>query len=175
MPDGPRFVADTNILISRVVFLNSVPAQSVRRAAAVGDLLVSTETLEELESVLFRPKFDNHISLSKRLAFYESLRHTAEFIESVAPISACRDPKDDKFLALALTGHADFILTGDDDCSYCIPFAESTSSTHANTSTGKSHKPAAAGPYGTAHRSKSSPNDITSPGFRHLAVGHPLA
>jgi predicted nucleic acid-binding protein len=88
MPDGPRFVADTNVLISRMVFHNSALAQAVRRAAAVGDLLASTETLEELESVLFRPKFDNYISLSKRLAFYESLRHTSEFIESVAPISA---------------------------------------------------------------------------------------
>jgi putative PIN family toxin of toxin-antitoxin system len=122
MPDGPRFVADTNILISRFVFLNSVPAQALRRATETGDLLISTETLEELGSVLFRPKFDNYISRSRRLAFYESLRITAEFIESVAPISACRDPKDDKFLALALTGHAEFILTGDQDLLVLHPF-----------------------------------------------------
>ncbi len=74
------------------------------------------------ESVLFRPKFDNYISLSRRLAFYESLRITAEFIESAAPISACRDPKDDKFLALALTGHANFILTGNRDLLILHPF-----------------------------------------------------
>jgi predicted nucleic acid-binding protein len=86
MPDGPRFVADTNVLISRLVFRNSVPAHAVRRATAVGSLLVSLETLEELESVLFRPKFDNYIRLDRRLAFYESLRLTGEFIESVAPI-----------------------------------------------------------------------------------------
>ncbi len=71
-----------------MVFHNSVPAQAVRRAAVVGDLLASTETPEELESVLFRAKFDNYMSLSKRPAFYESLRVTAEFIESVAPFSA---------------------------------------------------------------------------------------
>jgi predicted nucleic acid-binding protein len=61
MPDRPRFVADTNVLISRLVFRNSVPAQAVRDAIASGELLVSLETLEELEAVLFRP---NSISTS---------------------------------------------------------------------------------------------------------------
>jgi putative PIN family toxin of toxin-antitoxin system len=80
------------------------------------------ETLEELESVLFRPKFDRYLAVSERLAFFDNLRLTSEFIESVSPISACRDPKDDKFLALALTGQADFILTGDQDLLVLHPF-----------------------------------------------------
>lgn len=122
MPDRLRFVADTNVLISRLVFRNSVPAQAVRRATSVGDLLVSLETLEELESVLFRPKFDVYLKPSERLAFFDTLRHTALFIESVAPVSACRDPKDDKFLALAVTGQAEFILSGDQDLLLLHPF-----------------------------------------------------
>jgi predicted nucleic acid-binding protein len=66
MPDAPRFVADTNVLISRAVFLNSVPSQALRKATEVGELLVSTETMEELEAVLFRPNFDQYISRTKR-------------------------------------------------------------------------------------------------------------
>ncbi len=122
MNNGPRFVADTNVLISRIVFRNSVPAQAMRQATASGDLLVSMETLEELESVLFRPKFDSYIARSRRQAFYESLCITAVLIESVPLVSACRDPEDDKFLALALTGRADFILTGDLDLLVLHPF-----------------------------------------------------
>jgi putative PIN family toxin of toxin-antitoxin system len=122
MPDGPRFVADTNVLVSRFVFQSSVPAQAVRNATTTGELLVSVETLEELESVLFRPKFDRYLTVSERLAFFDNLRLKSEFIESVAPVIACRDPKDDKFLALALTGHADFILTGDQDLLILHPF-----------------------------------------------------
>lgn len=83
---------------------------------------MSMETLQELLSVLFRPKFDNYIPLSRRQAYYESLLLTAVLVESVAPISACRDAKDDKFLALAFTGHADFILTGDQDLLVLHPF-----------------------------------------------------
>ena len=30
-------------------------------------------------------------------------------------VTDCRDPKDNKFLELALSGKADFIITGDDD------------------------------------------------------------
>ena len=122
MHDRPRFVADTNVLISRLVFRNSIPAQAVRRATASGELLVSLETLEELESVLSRPKFEIYLTLSERLEFFDTLRLTATFVESVVPISACRDPKDDKFLALALTGHADFILSGDQDLLSLHPF-----------------------------------------------------
>ena len=122
MPDWPRFVADTNVLISRLAFRNSVPAQAVRHATGRGELLVSLETLGELESVLFRPKFDAYLTLSERLAFFEEIRLTASFIESVAPVSACRDPKDDKFLALAIVGRADFILSGDQDLLTLHPF-----------------------------------------------------
>ncbi len=88
MPDGLRFVADTNVLVSRFAFQHSVPAQAVRYASSTGVLLVSIETLEELESVLFRPKFDAYLTLGERLEFFDNLRTAAAFIESVAPISA---------------------------------------------------------------------------------------
>jgi putative PIN family toxin of toxin-antitoxin system len=78
--------------------------------------------LEELESVLSRPKFDIYLTLSERLAFFDILRLTAVTIESVTPLAACRDPKDDKFLALAITGQAEFILSGDQDLLSLHPF-----------------------------------------------------
>ena len=117
-------MADTNVILSRLFFRNSVPAQAVRLATSIGYLLVSAETLEELESVLFRAKFDAYLSLHERIAFFDALRLSAAFIESVAPISACRDPKDDKFLALALAGQAGFILTGDQDLLTLHPFRD---------------------------------------------------
>jgi uncharacterized protein len=33
----------------------------------------------------------------------------------VYPVHACRDPRDDKFLEVALNGNAELILTGDAD------------------------------------------------------------
>lgn len=37
-------------------------------------------------------------------------------------IRACRDPKDDKFLELAIDGRADAIVTGDQDLLVLHPF-----------------------------------------------------
>jgi putative PIN family toxin of toxin-antitoxin system len=122
MPDVERFVADTNILISRLFFRNSLPAQAVRRAMSASQLIVSNETLLELEEVLSRPKFDIYLTLDDRLQFFHKLRRVAVLIESVTAVAACRDPKDDKFLALALAGHAKIILSGDNDLLVLHPF-----------------------------------------------------
>lgn len=39
-----------------------------------------------------------------------------------APITACRDPKDDKFLELAVSGRATHIISGDTDLLTLNPF-----------------------------------------------------
>ena len=39
-----------------------------------------------------------------------------------AEVSACRDPKDDKFLELALSGAATHLISGDDDLLALHPF-----------------------------------------------------
>ena len=46
----------------------------------------------------------------------------ALFIEPVVKISECRDPKDNKFLELAVAGKADCIVTGDKDLLELHPF-----------------------------------------------------
>lgn len=38
------------------------------------------------------------------------------------PVQTCRDPNDDKILELAVNGHADYIVTGDDDLLVMDPF-----------------------------------------------------
>jgi uncharacterized protein len=117
-----RFVPDTSVLISRACFPNSIPAQAFEHALRSSQLIVSAETLSELEDVLFRSKFDSYLNLQTRLSFLHYLRRSYLFIESILPVSACRDPKDDKFLALAVTGQADFILSGDQDLLILHPF-----------------------------------------------------
>ena len=100
-----RFVPDTSVLVSRACFPTSIPAQAFEHALLQSKLLVSAETLAELEDVLLRSKFEAYFRLQTRLSFIHYVRKEAALIESVAPISACRDPKDDRteFLALALT------------------------------------------------------------------------
>jgi predicted nucleic acid-binding protein len=46
----------------------------------------------------------------------------AETVTIIEPIAACRGPTDDKFLELAVNGHADLLLTGDADLLVLNPF-----------------------------------------------------
>ena len=39
----------------------------------------------------------------------------AELVTITERVVACRDPTDDKFLELAVNGHADLIVSGDED------------------------------------------------------------
>ena len=123
MPHEPeRIVADTNLLVSRLLLPQSVPARAVRKAVDEGQLLVSDATLGELADVLSRAKFDPYVTLEDRQDFIRVLNRVAERVIVTAPIKACRDPKDDKFLEVALNGEANLILTGDRDLLALHPF-----------------------------------------------------
>lgn len=119
-----RWVADTNIVVSRLLLPSSTAAKALHRALILGNLLASDATLDELAEVLVRPKFEKYISRQERLEFFAYLSRVAVRIEAPHPIEICRDPKDDKFLSLAVSGAADAIHTGDKDLLVLHPFLE---------------------------------------------------
>ena len=117
-----RWVFDTNALVSRLLLPDSVPAQAVRKGLASGDLLVSDATLGELATVLARPKFDRYLGPGDRRSVLGLLGRVARRVEIVRPVTACRDPRDDMFLAVAVNGRADALVTGDADLLELHPF-----------------------------------------------------
>ncbi len=121
MADG-RVVLDTNTLISRLLLPGSVPAAAVRKAVREARLLASEVTLSELADVLSRSKFDRYLSIAEREQFVRSLGRFIEMVAITHAVRACRDPRDDKFLELALNGSADIIVTGDRDLLALDPF-----------------------------------------------------
>ena len=122
MIEQSLWVLDTNTLVSRRLCPGGVAAQAVDHALARGVLLVSQETLDELVQVLTRAKFDPYISRDDRRRFLELLGGVARVVPVVRRIRACRDPKDDKFLDVALSGDAAAIITGDQDLPVLDPF-----------------------------------------------------
>ena len=86
-------------------------AQAFRSAL----VLVSAAIVEEIESVLRRTRFDRYRDLDERL------RYLCAFLDAATPVivderlQVCRDPADNMFLELALSGNADVIVTGDAD------------------------------------------------------------
>ena len=115
-------VLDTNTLISTIILPRSVPARAYQKAIDLGELVVSESTLAELYDVLQRSKFDKYVSLEKRLFFHAELAAIAVHVPITHTITACRDPKDNKFLELALSASATIIISGDDDLLVLHPF-----------------------------------------------------
>jgi putative PIN family toxin of toxin-antitoxin system len=119
-----RIVVDTNVLISRLLLPASVPGRAIRQAVDTGQLVVSAATMEELATVLGRRKFDPYLSIADRQEFIRLLGRIAEMIPIVRVVRACRGPRDDKFLEVAVNGRADLIITGDRDLLELNPFMD---------------------------------------------------
>lgn len=122
-----RVVFDTSTLISAVLRPASVPRQAFMKALSQAELCASPSTLAELESVLTRSKFDRYLDPALRLEFFQLYRrHVHLFPVSEAEESAllepCRDPRDNKFLALALACSADLVVSSDEDLLTLNPY-----------------------------------------------------
>jgi putative PIN family toxin of toxin-antitoxin system len=119
-----RFVLDTNVIVSAVLLPRSVPRQAFDLAFIQGIVLVSESTLDELDEVLRRPRFERYIPEDERLQFLTNFIRDTTVIEVSEIITDCRDSKDNKFLELAVSGCATCIISGDADLLVLHPFRE---------------------------------------------------
>jgi putative PIN family toxin of toxin-antitoxin system len=120
-------VLDTSTLISAALLPKSSPRQALLAAIAGATMCASPATLAELEQILMRDKFDRYLDQASRrefLALYR--RHVRLFnvtgAEEAALPQACRDPRDNKLLALALHCGADALVSSDDDLPVLNPY-----------------------------------------------------
>ncbi|MDE2779105.1 MAG: putative toxin-antitoxin system toxin component, PIN family [Chloroflexota bacterium] len=117
-----RVVVDTNVLVSAALFSSSLPGQALSHAINHGCLLMSANTASELRTVLFRPRLSRYLHSEEATEFLASVLRYAEPVEITVSIAICRDPKDDKFLELAVSGQASHIVSGDQDILALHPF-----------------------------------------------------
>ncbi len=108
-------IFDTNTIVSASLFFNSKPAVALRIAKLKFRILVSDTIVQEIKSVFLREKFDKYLSLENRMEFLSNFLIKTQKIAVTSVITDCRDPKDNKFLELAIDGNADYIITGDPD------------------------------------------------------------
>ena len=121
MPDRHRIVVDTNVVVSGLLF----PGSDLGRAwqkAQTREMLASEATKLEFIEVMSRSKFDRYVAMEVRQQLMAEYIRACETVLVHSIVQASRDPKDDKFLALAVDGRADLILTGDRDLLALHPF-----------------------------------------------------
>ena len=110
-----RVLCDTNVLISGILFPNSVPGVVLRSIAESKRLVLATYIIEELYRV-FQTKFPDN---TKHLDRYLEKREFELFVSShdlrQVAMPMIRDAKDEPVLASAILAEVDVLVTGDKD------------------------------------------------------------
>ena len=111
-------VVDTNVWISAALSKSDSPAQLVRYVLANGVPVLTRSTFDELQTRLWKPKFDRYLSMDQRKSILHDLSAAAMWVDVPTAISAVaysRDQDDDKFIHAALAAQAPWLVTGDQD------------------------------------------------------------
>ena len=98
MKSENRYVFDTNVIVSALLFEQSVPGRAFHEAIDQGEILLSQALVQELNDVLCREKFNRYLRPYERERFLQVLVQEGTLIEIDRQVRVCRDPRDDKFL-----------------------------------------------------------------------------
>lgn len=118
----PRLILDTNVIISGVLFKGEAIRSQLLYALKEYQLVFSQSAWDELASVFQRDAIEKTIPLGARLRVLAELTSKVEVVQSTSTVTDYRDPKDNKFLSLAIDANAIGIVTGDDDLKVLHPY-----------------------------------------------------
>jgi len=107
-------VFDASTFVSAALKAKSVHEQALLHALNEPNRLILSQEVEgEYREVILRPKFDHYVSVERRQHILDIAVFAAERVEPNEATRECRDPKDDKYVALGAAGRADVIVSGD--------------------------------------------------------------
>ncbi len=109
-----KAVLDANVLISGLFWKGT--CRHIIDLAVTGKIqaVISTEILQEVESVLYEDFFEIPHSKIEEI-IRDILSYSYLIVPSDIMIKGLRDLKDTKIIACALSAKADYIVTGDND------------------------------------------------------------
>ena len=109
-----KIVIDTNVLFSGL-FFGGTPKRILASALdGAHVVLLSEPMIDEYRRVIIG--FENAKKHTKVFSdVLNLLIESATLVKPLATPKICRDPNDDMFIHCAVYGHADLIITGDND------------------------------------------------------------
>jgi uncharacterized protein len=121
-----RAVVDAVVFVRGLINPRSLCGRIVFDFAGAYEVLVSPETVSEYLAVLERPEIARKFREAgnrNRDTVLEIIAN-ATFVHPSHVPAVTRDPGDDKFLAAAMTGGADYIVTEDNDLLVLSAYAD---------------------------------------------------
>src|SRR3989339_1091797 len=115
----PLVVLDTNVCVSALLLPQSTPGKIVELWFNQNfRIVISEPAISELIRVFSRSKFTDQFALSPVSVetLIQNIKSKTIVVSRLKkPKLTVRDPKDTVILATALDGHANFLVTGDQD------------------------------------------------------------
>jgi len=111
-----RAVIDTNLLVSYALTKGATLSRLIAHwEKATFVYLMSPPMIEELRDVLKRPRLREKMAVDPQYLIDIVEMDTERVAGELALAGVCRDPKDHIFIACAVEGEADYIVSGDKD------------------------------------------------------------
>ncbi len=110
-----RVILDTNQLVAALLRPPELATFVMAWESARFTVVASPELVDEYLHVLEYPEIASLIYPELLRAFHSHLLDDIELVKPLETPPVCRDPDDDKVIAVAIYGLADFILTVDKD------------------------------------------------------------
>ncbi len=113
-----RIVIDTNIFVRYLIRPSAAIKEllEVRWLSDQVQVVTAPELVAELAEVLQRPKILAYIQPQEAQVILETIRRKAELLPPLGTVPPyTRDPKDDKFVACAIIGNAQYLVSVDED------------------------------------------------------------
>lgn len=127
MNEKPRVVIDTQVFLRAAISRQSLIGKIIFDLNDRYQIVFSVETKAELADVLSRPKVRaKFVHLTDEVAqTVLAIFDSAEQVVLPASVEAVsRDPKDDIFLACAVVGNAQYLVTEDNDLLVLIKYQD---------------------------------------------------
>ncbi len=115
---GAAVVIDTNVWLSALLSTSGACALLIRHVIRYGQPVFSPDTYAELETRVWRAKFDRYLHMHVRKQFLHDVNAIALWVtvpEELALRHFSHDADDDKFIHAALAADTTLLVTGDQD------------------------------------------------------------
>jgi putative PIN family toxin of toxin-antitoxin system len=113
--DDKIFVFDNNVFISAAIRKSGTCAQAIVRAETLGLIISSQPIFDEFAVKILSKKIRRDVPADEAFSLIGYYNEGVEMTAVTPDINLSKDPKDNMFLDLAVTGKADLIVSGDSD------------------------------------------------------------
>ena len=108
-------VFDASSFVSAAMRADGIPERALLHAFRFDQVAISDAVLAEYLKVIHRPRLAKFLNIEVRAFVLRQLQSLGIRFVPAEPITDCRDPKDNKYLELALAAKAEAIVSSDND------------------------------------------------------------